>query len=618
MSLSFEPLTPVCVRDPRTMIENHRTYAVLKSGSQTTWKAFTTTSISNTALQFSCPPPSGNVIVDRKMYIVLPVRLQFTAIPPIGSAVLNPSYDAPRAFPISSSIDTLSATINNQSVNINMADVIQALMRYNTDTELLNGDYSGTPTYLDQSQNYGDLIASVRSPLGNYSNNSDGARMSRGAFPFYVVQNPVSTDGTSTLTAYVDCCFCEPIFLSPFYFGKSNGCGFYNINTLDFNFTFVGQVANRMWSHYDMNGTNVITSAAHYFFGQNNMPGPAPTQFPNNQGQQPQILMQFITPQETQLIPTNMPITYPFFDTIRFPTNLAQVAGNATFGFNSNNIQLNSVPRRLYIYIRKQNSDLYANASNTDTFFQINSLSIQFLNSSGLLASASMNQLYEMSKKNHCQMTWTQWSGGPTNSATAAFAGSKIGTVGSVVCIEFATDLGLPSLMAPGILSQCQIQISGVATNVNNVAITPTLYIVPVLEGTFTVVSMGQCSTNIGVITPQDILDCQQNASVNYKDVEHINGGDFWSGLRDFGAKLLPYLQMANNFLKSTKLISTVATKIPHPVAQTIGNAARFLGYGEGEGLDGMMPEAAMDDGGVLLGGRRLHRKNLHARMGKY
>lgn len=604
MSLSFQPVTPVCVRDPRTMIENHREYAVLKSGSQTTWKAFTTTSIANSALQFSCPPPSGNVIVDRKMYVYIPVRLAFTAQPPIGSAVLNPSYDAPRAFPISSSIETLSATINNQSVNINMADVIQALMRYNTDTDLLNGDYSGTPTYLDQSQSYADLIASTRSPLGNYSNNSDGARMSRGAFPFYVVQNPVQT-GTDVLTAYVDCCFCEPIFVSPFYFGKSNGCGFYNINTLDFNFTFLGQTANRMWSHHDMAGTNVITSSAHYFFGQGNIPGPALTTFPTNQGQQPQILMQFITPQETQIIPTNMPITYPYFDTIRFPTNLPQAVARTAFGFNSNNIQLNSVPRRMYIYIRKQNSDLYANASNTDTFFQINSLSIQFLNSSGLLASASMNQLYNMSKKNHCNMSWTQFSGGLTNAAVAAFAGTKIGTVGSVVCIEFATDLGLPSLMAPGILSQCQLQISGVATNLSTVAINPTLYIVPILEGTFTVQSMGQCSTQVGVITPQDILSCQERPAINYKDVENVNGGDFWSGLVNFGSKLFP-------FLRDNKIISTVSGMIPHPIAQGISTAAKAVGFG----MDGMM--ASGEDGGVLLGGRRLHRQNLRKNMSKY
>lgn len=212
-----------------------------------------------------------------------------------------------------------------------------------------------------------------------------------------------------------------------------------------------------------------------------------------------------------------------------------------------------------------------------------------------------------MSKKNHCNMSFIEWSGGPVNSSVAAFAGAKYGTVGSVICIEFATDIGLTSLLAPGILSQCMLQINGTATNVASSTITPTLYIVPVFEGTFTVQGPGQCTQQLGVISPQDVLDAQENPAINYKDIEDVKGGDFWSGLRDFGAKLLPYLEMANNLLKSTKIISNVASRIPHPVAQTIGQAANMLGYGEGG-----------DDGGVLLGGRRLGRHALHKRMSKY
>lgn len=61
MSLSFQPVNPVLVRDPRTIIENQRDYAILKCGSQTTWKAWTSTSISTTSINFSTPPPSGKL-----------------------------------------------------------------------------------------------------------------------------------------------------------------------------------------------------------------------------------------------------------------------------------------------------------------------------------------------------------------------------------------------------------------------------------------------------------------------------------------------------------------------------------------------------------------------------
>ena len=55
MSLSYERLQCVEVRDPRTILENKREYAILRAGSQTTFKTFTTTSISQSSIQFSCP-----------------------------------------------------------------------------------------------------------------------------------------------------------------------------------------------------------------------------------------------------------------------------------------------------------------------------------------------------------------------------------------------------------------------------------------------------------------------------------------------------------------------------------------------------------------------------------
>lgn len=56
MSLSFQPLNPVEVRDPRTIVNNSRDYAILKGSSTTNFKAWTSTSISSSSIQFSTPP----------------------------------------------------------------------------------------------------------------------------------------------------------------------------------------------------------------------------------------------------------------------------------------------------------------------------------------------------------------------------------------------------------------------------------------------------------------------------------------------------------------------------------------------------------------------------------
>jgi hypothetical protein len=590
MSLSYQRLDPVLVKDPVTILGNKREYAVLKSGSQATYKQFTTTSVSNSSIQFSCPPPSGGIIVDRKVYFMLPVRLTFTGTAPVGQTLLKSGTDAPREFPISSAIDTLQVTINNQSVSINMADIIHPLLHFNADEELDMLDYSMTPSYPDQSQAYSQLFGTNRNPLGFYGDSLDKSMMGRAGFPFNIVTNPLSVSAVTPITAVVDVVFNEPIFLSPFYWGHANESGFYNVNTMDFNITFLGNAGNRMWSHDATSSGTTITGVSAQFtnFGTS----PAAFSYVNNN--QPLLLFKYITPLETEKLPFNQPITYPYFDIQRFPTDSQNViAAGTNWQFVSNNIQLNSIPRRMYIYIRERNQDLYNTCQNTDSYFSVENISVQFQNKNGLLSSANKRQLYEMAVKNHCNMSWSQWSGeylaqtGLLSSGAGPFSVStnKIAGIGSILCIEFATDIGLNDIEAPGKLGQYMLQINGLSTNVSNRAITPTMYIVVVSEGTFTVEGIGKASTNIGVISSQDILDAMSSPWVDYNDVQCVNGGNFLSGLKSFGNKLW-------KFAKETKAISKGLRAVPNPYAQMGATAAESLGLG-------------YMDGGVAIGGRR-------------
>lgn len=623
MSLSYQRLQAVQVRDPRTILDNERQYAVLKSGQQTTQKAWTTTSISQTSIQFSCPPPSGQIIVDRKVYFLLPIRLTFSGDAGVGNLLLNPNRDAPRAFPISSSIDTIQVTINNQSVSMQMADIIQPLLHYNTCDDISLTEYSMTPTYMDQSQAYSQLYGTVRNPLASYGDSHDKTMTPRGSFPFTIVSN------TQT-SAVVDMVCTEPIFLSPFYWGHDNGSGFYNVNAMDFNITFLGNAGNRMWSHDASSSfTSTISSVSAQFSGFGNS-----FSYPQNQ---PYMLFTYITPLETQKLPYNMPITYPYFDIQRFPTDInspvpPSPAANSTQTFISNNIQLSSIPRRMYIYVRERNNDLYNTPNNPDTYFSIENLSIQFQNKNGLLSSATKQQLYEMSVKNHCNMSWLQWSGGKTN--TTGSLTDKFGTIGSILCIEFATDIGLEDIEAPGKLGQYLLQVTLTATNISNRDINPTMYIVVVSEGTFTIEGLGKASTNIGVISSQDILNAQQNPFIDYNDVQCVNGGNFLSGLKRFGN------QLWRNIKEYTPKILDGIGKYGLPIAKTFATVAPFMGLGEepcpqcqggqkrggcaichGSGvLVGGVPTGGVhvggkNRGGVMVGGAQLGRNELRRRM---
>ena len=100
MSLSFQPLEPVQVMDPVLMLSNQRFYSVLRGGSQYTYKAWTTTSVAASALNFSASPPSVNTAVSRVVYLYLPMRLSFVGVAKSGQTLIQSNFDAPRQFPL--------------------------------------------------------------------------------------------------------------------------------------------------------------------------------------------------------------------------------------------------------------------------------------------------------------------------------------------------------------------------------------------------------------------------------------------------------------------------------------------------------------------------------------
>jgi len=617
MSLSYQPLNPVLVRDPITQVDSERDYVILKGGNQVTWKKYTTTSISNSAITWSCPPPSGNVFVDRKQYVLLPVRLVFTAIGGNVGNILNPQNDSPRAFPLNGSVETMQAAVNGQSFSIFISDMIHALTHYNTDIKLHNKDYSLTPTYHDQSQSYNDLLGSNRNPLSGYQNGIDHIPMQRGGFPFTIVQN-------TPTQAVVDMVICEPLFLSPFYWGCGDAAGFYNVTTMDFNLTFLTN-ANRFWSHNQVPGSNFISNIQAVFSNFTSVFA-SPFSYTDNQ---PLMLFKYITPDETQVLSPNMPITYPYFDVQRypldFPSSVTPGVANTSGQISSNNLSLNSIPRMIYVYARTRNQDLYQpgqGANFTDTYLALENINITFANYTGLLSSASKQQLYQIAIKNGCGMNWSQWSGERENDISNwTTPVAQYGTIGSVLAIEMATDLGLPSDMCPGLQGQFQLQINAQFKNTSNANINATLYIIIVSEGSFTIPGLNSATRQLGVITKNDILNAKSKPGVTYDQVresQYGGSGNFLSNLMNFGSKI-------NDFLKDSKIISTVSSLIPHPISQGIAAVSRNLGYGEKGGIvydpSQYHDYGCGEDGGVMagenIGGRRLGRNELKHRLNK-
>ena len=611
MSLSYKALKPVRVLDPVTDVQSVRDYAILSGGNQVSWKAYTSTAISASSIQFSCPPPAGAFIVDRMQTITMPIRLTFTGTVTTTNAgftpsvsLLNGGFDSPRAYPWSSAVDTLSVSINNDSVSINMADVIQALLHYNIDNRLKTRNYSLTPNYPDQSFNYADLHGATRSPLAFYADGLDGVPNQRGAFPYTVVSNAtvVASTGGTTATAIVDLLVTEPIFLSPFYWGCQDTQGFYNVTSMDFNITMLNNGGFRMWSHDSITpvatsvspAATVTTNITNITMQFNSFTSPG---FSYNVSQ-PQLLFKYIRPNLLQQgLGPNVPIAYPYAEVQRYPTDIGTLAFSAgPQTFQSNNIQLNQIPRRMYILARASNSALYSSCNLTDTYLVIQNVNIQWAGQNTILSSATQAQLYMLNEQNHGDFTWGQWSGLAVNNAIYPPNAASVpyGTTGGPLCLSFGDQIQLQPDEAPGLQGQYQIQVNATFQNMDATgaldSVPMTFYLIFVMEGTFTITGLGSAVHQLGVISKKDVIDAQTQPGVSYRDIQSVNGGNFLTGFRD----------KIDSFLRNSKAISTLAPLIPG-AGPYVSKIASNLGYGYG----------GCESGGVAVGGKRLTKAQL-------
>jgi hypothetical protein len=543
MSENIQPVETVNVLEPRIKINNKKEYAILKGGQQVTYKTFVSTSYSQTSTQFTCPPPNPNVIVDRKVYFKCPITINFTGTSAgPGSYLLQSGYDAFRAFPLSQMISTLAVSINGTTVSINLSDVISGLLRYHTPQQMREFDYSLTPSMLDQFQNYSSGANSIRNPLSQYS---DSYEMARGGFILDNLQN-------TTTTASVTATLCEPLFLSPMAWCHESEQGFIGVQTMEFNFTYVNNIADKIWSHATGSGSTINTIGI--TLGQ------------------PSLLFTYITPQLSERIPRNA--MYPYFDVQRYPTSIGQTLASGEIAvISSSNIQLNSIPRRIYVYGRVSNgSQTYMTS---DTFLAIEKISLNWNNASGLLASADKRTLYNISRRNGCNLSWEQWSGGPTY-VYSGNSNQGYGTIGSVLCLEMGVDIGLDDLNAPGLLGTYQLQMEVTLKNVNEsvnyTAGQLTLYVVTVSEGIFNIED-NRVITQIGVINQQDILMASDKPYINYKDVENVQGGNFFTSMKNFGHLLY------ENAKKYLPTLRKIAKHIPM-TAPYADVGKDFLGFG--------------------------------------
>jgi hypothetical protein len=229
-----------------------------------------------------------------------------------------------------------------------------------------------------------------------------------------------------------------------------------------------------------------------------------------------------------------------------------------------------------------QKDDSSKDYNDTDTFFRIDAINLSFGNVTGILSSCDTHVLYMMSRKNGLCDSFPEWYGlhptmtHPTNPAIP----NVIGGIGSVLCLEFGSDIPMVPEFHPGMAGSFNFQINSMSVTYLNRSVTITNPVLYVMTQTDSYLHMGDTVTRVAGVV----------ADPNAQYVAYNNVAEYYGGsLKDKIMKLLPYVQKINQYLKDSKIVSNTALQIPHPIAQTISGVAKSMGYG-------------VEDGGMVAG----------------
>ena len=579
------------VLDPR-VVQNQAAYAVNRGAMSLTSQPFAALGASTEQQSFQVIVPSQSVFVGRDMDWSSDVFMKFNCdtTDVSGAAVVVLGKDAAlAAFPLHQAVNTLTATINDCVVSINLSDVLNEVLRL--------CDYKRNrlirhcPTMLDKYADNNDGYLSINTPLNSYIDavssdeqpngawgqlyftDANGAILTGSAnYPnvyngsgvvSYVDGIPVKTGGVTKYSIYIKWSSSEKLVLSPFQFAEADpACGLFGCNQIQLVMTMKSNPSRVLRT--TSAGGCVISGITYN------------TQPSNGAFQNASIQAQFFTPNIEMNLPAKSQIPY-----MEFPRYLKPGAGAPASieTLSSNTITLPQIPDSLIVYAKPQTYG----ATEAEWYYPIRKISLQFDNFSGLMSNFSKYQLFQESVHSGLEMSWDEWSG-----FAKGADGKNIQTVGGPVIIRPSISFGLQAGLAPGSLGQFSLQMDVTIDNFfprpGPIFSSPAnLYIITVNSGFLETMS-GQSRLLKALLSEADVISAEPIGTS--MTLGRMAG-------RGFFDKLGPMLTKTMEFYQKTKpLVSGVKNLLPEGKARDV---LTKIGYGAaGSGMAGAaMPAGA-------------------------
>ena len=636
MSADF---SKILVKDDRLEVVDNIKYAVIKGGQNVTAAQFQAISKTDSQIVFNIQVPSEQTLIDRRVLLQADFTLLVSsAIPSVTAAAVGASAcsfnganstcgygvrSSLAPYPLHQMMTVASATINNNTVSINIRDVLPAIQRLVEEREL--SSFNGTtPTYTDPLYSYSDCIGSLNNPLAGQFTSADPDFNGRGTIALTAYE--VVTAGGAGVAKVESFSFhiSEPLMISPFIYSNpsQNGQAFYGIQNMNIvlNIGNLSRVFRGLQGVNGFAGSDAATTTVTGYVAGTVFPSPGldPVVAGGNVAvgvglpvitgvaapagglfQTAKLLFMFLTPHPSDLMPARNIVPFyelPRYITTGLPTvpalvkSVDAVASKAaiapTGGYvvpysttggtslTSQTLQLNQIPDKLIIMVRKQIGT--QSFGDSDSYLPIRGININFNNNSGILASATCEDLYRMTKDNCSNQNWQQWLGltntilgsqavggsnislGPVNALSTVaptlniqkFAALQ--TCGSVLVLEFGKDIQLvEDFFAPGSLGNFNIQVqvrcenqmcADAGSSTGQIPIE--MVMVTMNSGVF-VCERGTSSTYTGILTRADVLEASEQDAYTRSDVQRMVGGSFHDMIKSGVSKLAPLVKAA-------------------------------------------------------------------------
>ena len=605
--MASSEFSKVLVRDERLDCHPSIPFAVYKSGQNVTVATFNAISANSSSHTYNIQVPSETTIIDRRVIwdSIVNFQINFTIAEMPDSPATTPlmsfgSGDGLSPWPLHSLCTTQQVTINNNSVSINMNDVLPAIVKLGDDRDVEK--YNGTAMELgDVYANYNQTAFLPNNPLNGYQYTSfDDCYKGRSTTAEYAIQSifvggntaNVLTNNTfgatygeeeteleagDVVSIVVQARLREPLIISPFIYThpEHNGQGMYGVQNLNFVFNLnFSQSSGFFRSGLATAEDNPVAGSA--VVSNYTMTIPTNSRdYPAFTNSGSQLIFNFLSPKPSDMLSARNVV--PYWEMPRYLLQLSNTSLNpadppapnqssstgALIGVNSTtlpsqSIQLNQIPDKLIIFVRRNKSE--RDPTYTDMVLPIEKIAINFNNQSGILASATTDQLWRYSVESGSNQTWEQFQGrasigGSIGSVSFPYkCSTQVPTVGSYLMLEMGRHIQITEdYYAPGSLGNFNLQFNVTVNNYSGYEFANAeLVLITVNSGIF-VTEKGQSATYTGVLTKDDVLSAASGPSMNHSSLLRMMGGSKLTSALSILSRALPGTNMlAQEFLGDT------------------------------------------------------------------